>query len=120
AGVYVFDRRVLGAIRDVGYQDIKEALVRRIYERGDAAGSFATREACPRVACRRTYLAASAWALERALAGAGSAPPDCTVQGSALVHDAASVQPGARLVGPVLVAPFARVWSGATVVGPAV
>lgn len=117
-GIYVFDRRVLGVVPEVGYQDIKEGLVRRLRAAGEPILPYEDR-AGPRVGGTRSFLAANAWVLGKMLA-ADRAPDGFRADGPALIHASARVAAGVRLVGPVLLGPAACVLEGAVLVGPAV
>jgi mannose-1-phosphate guanylyltransferase len=118
SGVYVFARRVLEHLPEVGFLDIKETLIPRLYRHGEHVRTYRVPEACPRVVNTESYLALNQWLLER-LARVGHLPPGFRVSGDAVLHDSASVSPSARLIGPVLLGRNATVHARATVVGPA-
>lgn len=110
AGVYVFNRAAFEYVPATGYQDIKEGLLRRLYEVGAAVRVYEAEEWCPRVIDTRSYLAASHWAIRRL----------ARHRASAVVADPTShISDSAMLIGPVIVGPSAVIMEGASVVGPA-
>lgn len=116
AGIYVFERRVLGHIRETGYQDIKEVLIPRLHDLGEKVVTYAASPSL-RVTDAETYLQANDWALER-IARRGDPIVGYRRSGEALIHVSASVAGDGRLIGPVLVGPRTRVGPRATLVGP--
>jgi NDP-sugar pyrophosphorylase family protein len=125
-GVYVFSRAALEKIPALGYADIKETLIPRLYADGVPVLTFRSELMAPRVTGVDSYLAVNAWALTRWVRGAvgvgvarGAESIDgYESRGSALVHRTASVEKGAKLIGPVLVGPRTVIGRGATIVGP--
>lgn len=110
AGVYVFDRSAFEFVPTTGYQDIKEGLLRRLYEAGAAVRVYEAEEWCPRVLDTRSYLAASQWCIRRV----------ARQHSSAVVADAtAQISDSATLIGPAIVGPHAVIMDGASVIGPA-
>jgi NDP-sugar pyrophosphorylase family protein len=110
AGVYVFNRAAFEFVPSIGYQDIKEGLLRRLYEAGAAVRVYEADDWCPRVIDTRSYLAASQWAIRRV----------ARQHSSAVVADSTSqIADGAMLIGPVLIGPNAVIMDGASVIGPA-
>ena len=111
AGIYVFNRTAFEFVPTTGYQDIKEGLLRRLYEAAAVVRVYEADEWCPRVIDTRSYLAASQWAIRRV----------SRQRSSAVVADpSAHIADGAMLIGPVLVGPQAVIMDGASVIGPAV
>lgn len=110
AGIYIFNRDAFNHVPSTGYQDIKEGLLRRLYEAGATIRVHEATEWCPRVIDSRSYLAASQWAIRRL----------AQQRGSALLADpSARIADGAVLIGPVLIGANAVVSEGASVIGPA-
>jgi NDP-sugar pyrophosphorylase family protein len=120
-GIYVFDRRVLDYIPEVGFQDIKETLIPKLYKAGERIVTHAGLGICPRVLNAETYLALNHWMVEQV---ADNPSPlehwgAYVESGQLLAHPTAWVAPGARIIGPVLLGPSVKVATGATIVGPA-
>lgn len=116
-GVYVFSPDALAQIPAGGYQDIKEILIPRLHGRGDRVVVHPIFEPCPRVTGFDSYLAVSAWTLERLVVQ--PAPLHGYEQcGEAFIHHSARVAPSALLMGPLLIGADAQVGENATVVGP--
>jgi NDP-sugar pyrophosphorylase family protein len=119
-GIYVFDRRVLDFIPETGFQDVKEALIPKLYKAGERVVIHAGLGVCPRVLNAETYLALNNWMVEQV--ADNPAPLEhwgaYIETGQLLAHPTAWVAPGARIVGPVLLGPSVHVASGATIVGP--
>jgi NDP-sugar pyrophosphorylase family protein len=111
AGIYVFNRAAFEFVPSTGYQDIKEGLLRRLYEAGVAVRVQEAAEWCPRVIDARSYLAASQWATRRVARQRASA---------AVIDGTAHVSDRAMLLGPVIVGAHASIMEGASVIGPAV
>jgi NDP-sugar pyrophosphorylase family protein len=110
AGVYVFNRTAFDYVPKTGYQDIKEGLLRRLYEVGEPVRIYEAREWCPRVIDSRSYLAAAQWAIRRLT----------RQRGTAVLADAtARISDGAVLIGPVIIGANAVIMAGASVIGPA-
>jgi mannose-1-phosphate guanylyltransferase len=116
-GTYVIERSVLEEIPASGFQDIKEGLIPRMYERGRRVLIHSVLGVSPRVLNAETYLDVNEWMVERS-----SAHPDLLegylARGRSMVHPGAWIDGSARLVGPVVVGPGVRIRGGATVVGP--
>lgn len=117
-GIYVFERRVLEMISAVGYQDIKEGLVQRLYKSGDMVATYEVQGVAPRVIDYETYMAVNRWLVDRAVREHWYA--DYERRGDALVHPSARISPDALLVGPSLIGPGVVLERDAVVVGPAV
>lgn len=111
AGIYVFGRAAFDFVPTTGYQDIKEGLLRRMYEAGASVRVHEAEEWCPRVIDVRSYLAASQWAVRRLSRQRASA---------AVIDATAQISDGAMLLGPVVVGAGATIMDGASVIGPAV
>ena len=110
AGIYVFNRAVFDHVPEFGYQDIKEGLLRRLYEAGASVRVHQADEWCPRVIDSRSYLAASQWAIRRL----------SHERGSAVVADpTAHIADDAVLVGPVVIGANVVISEGASIIGPA-
>jgi NDP-sugar pyrophosphorylase family protein len=108
-GIYVFNRRALAHVPAVGFQDIKEGLLRQLSRAGEAIEIYRAAQCCPRVFDTRSYLHVGLWAIERAcLRGAGS-----------VIHPSSRVSAGALLIGPIVVGAGAELMGGVTIVGPA-
>jgi NDP-sugar pyrophosphorylase family protein len=116
-GIYIFDRRVFDLIPATGFQDIKEALIPRLYRSSERVVTHTSYGACPRVLNARTYLAVNHWMVER-ITRRPAPLEDHASRGEALVHHSAQVHPDAKLVGPVLIGPRVSIRAGATIVGP--
>lgn len=118
AGIYVMDRSVLESVADMGYQDIKEGLIPRLYGQGRHIAQYVVGgESLARVRCARTYLAANMWALQRFLSN-GCLPKGYAEVDGACVHESADVDRSVRFIGPVLVESGTVIESGAIIVGP--
>lgn len=110
AGVYVFNRSAFDYVPKTGYQDIKEGLLRRLYEVGEPVRVYEAREWCPRVIDSRSYLAAAQWAIRRLAHQRRSA---------VLADPTARISDSAVLIGPVIIGANAVIMAGASVIGPA-
>lgn len=115
-GIYVFERGVLELISRVGYQDIKEGLLERLYRAGAHVMTHEVLGVAPRVLDYGTYLAVNRWLIERAVRE--HALSGYERRGDALCHPTAQLSPEASVVGPVLVGAGAIVEGSAVVVGP--
>jgi len=116
-GVYVFGPRVADYISPVGYQDIKEGLLPRLYDAGEKVVVATVDGEVPRVMGPESYLAINAWAVERTVDEHRELDGYQRI-GDAYVHAAATIAPTARLVGPVIVGPDSTVGDAAVVIGP--
>lgn len=116
-GIYVFERRALGHVLPTGYQDIKEALVPRLYRLGEPVVIHRTRTPTPRVTGVDTYLAVNGWVLAQREATEPFLGGHRRT-GETAVHESATVEGSARLVGPVLIGPNTRIGRDVTIVGP--
>lgn len=117
AGVYVISRRALEYIAPDGYQDIKESLIPRLYEAGEALVAFEAARPTPRVTNAETCLAANEFVL-RETAENGPIPEEHVRRGQALIHERAQVDDSATLIGPVILGAGSQVERGAIIVGP--
>ncbi len=117
AGVYVFDRRALGYIPKMSYQDIKEILLPKLRRAGEAVVPYIADQPPVRVSGLDSYLAVNEYMVHEICRTPENVPGYRRVAES-LVHESAYLCPDARLIGPVLVGPRAHVASGATLVGP--
>lgn len=118
-GIYVFSRRALSFIPELGFYDIKEALIPKLHAAGELVKSFAC-ERHQRVANLETYVAANAWAVGELVAGDNAVPSDWVRHGTIVAHATALIDPDALCVGPLVIGPHAQIPAGATIVGPAV
>ncbi len=116
-GVYVFSRRVLKHVPPAGYQDIKEALIPRLYQCGESVLTYRTDAPAPRVTGVDSYLAVNEWAVAHSLERSDRLAGYRTL-GEAMVHPTASVESTARLVGPIVVGANSSIAQGVTIVGP--
>jgi NDP-sugar pyrophosphorylase family protein len=120
AGVYVLSKSVVPEVSATGYQDLKEVLVPKLYDRGHriavhpvACGSVS------RVLDAVSYLEANLKVALRMVSR--DTPWDGFVrEGDAWVHESAKVDPSARVLGAVVVGPEVRVEAEAMIVGPTV
>ncbi|MEE9293750.1 MAG: NDP-sugar synthase, partial [Phycisphaerae bacterium] len=62
-GIYIFSRRALDYIPVLGYQDIKETLIPRLYQCGESVLTYRTEFPAARVTSVDSYLAVNEWAL---------------------------------------------------------
>ena len=115
-GIYVFDRAALEFIPRVGYQDIKEGLLERLYRAGAPVATHEVLGVAPRVIDYASYMAVNRWLIEKSVRE--RLLSTLQVSGDVLHHATASISPDARLIGPVLVGPGARVERDAVVIGP--
>jgi mannose-1-phosphate guanylyltransferase len=118
-GIYVFDRRVLESIPELGFQDIKESLLERLYRAGERVGTFVVSGVAPRVISYESFVAVNAWVLSRMVNGEHT-PQGHHPVGEGLRHHSALVDTRATIVGPVLIGPEARVKADAVLVGPTI
>lgn len=115
-GLYIFSRRAFDAVPDTGYQDIKEALIPRLYAAGELVTTTEADGTCPRVLDAHSYLGVNHWMIARLAAQRSSLPrPGCE---QAILHPSARISRSALLIGPVLVDAGAEIQAGATIVGP--
>jgi NDP-sugar pyrophosphorylase family protein len=117
SGIYVFTRRALDQVPTVGFCDIKETLIPRLYGAGERIVAFEAPAAIPRVLDVSTYMTVNEWMVEH-LVRNGDQLNGYVSSGNRLVHRTAFIADDAAIVGPVLVGPDARILSGAVVVGP--
>ncbi len=115
-GIYVFERRVLERVPGVGFQDIKQGLLERLYAAGERVHVHEMQGVSPRVLDYASYAGVSGWLI----ATAAKRPEfrDYLPWGEGLRHPSAEVHPSARAIGPALVGPHARVGAEAVLVGP--
>ncbi len=117
-GIYVLSRHVVKQIPAAGYQDIKEVLLPRLYERGEPASAYAVPcGQAPRVTSAASYLAVNMRAVERITQEAASVAGFVRVK-EAWVHKSARVDPTARLVGPVLIGAGSSIGPRAMIIAP--
>ncbi len=116
-GIYVVERRALGQIQAIGYQDMKEVLIPRLYGNGERVIMYQADGYCPRVTDAPSYLSVNEWRL-RQIAGEIGLSERYMRRGESWIHESASVADSVRLVGPVLVGPSTTIASSAIVVGP--
>jgi NDP-sugar pyrophosphorylase family protein len=118
SGIYVFDRAAFEHVPPVGFFDIKEHLIPRLYAAGTAVVPYESDAPTPRVLDASTYMSVNEWMVEH-LIDRGQEHGGYARRGRSLVHREAFIAADAALEGAVLVAPGARVLSGAVVIGPA-
>ena len=117
-GMYIMDRSALESVPDMGYQDIKEALIPNLYKQGQHIAKYIVpEESIVRVRCSETYLAANMWALQKFLSN-GCLPKNYTKLNGACVHEYVEVDRSVRFVGPVLVESGTIIEPDALIVGP--
>jgi NDP-sugar pyrophosphorylase family protein len=117
-GIYVFARSAWEQVPPVGYQDIKEKLIPRLFDLGRAVVLHAvSASAAPRVTGVASYLAVNRWAVRR-LAARLTPPERYARVGEAAIHQSAQLDPAVKLVGPVLVGPECVVRRGVIITGP--
>ncbi len=119
AGVYVIERRVLDAIGDRGYQDIKEEMIPALRRRGEAVLPYIIHDRVFRVTGLLGYLMAHEFIVRQLVAGE-MIGRDFERFGGSLVHKTADISSTARLIGPCVVGPRARLEAGVVLVGPTV
>jgi NDP-sugar pyrophosphorylase family protein len=68
AGLYVFDRRAFEFIPAQGFQDIKEALIPRLYEAAEVVQMHIVPGVSVRIHDEESYLRANEWQVQRAAA----------------------------------------------------
>ncbi len=117
AGVYVFDRRALGYIPKMSYQDIKEILLPKLRQSGEAVVPYITGRPPVRVSGLDSYLAVNEYMVHE-ICRTREAVPGYRRMGESLVHESAHVCPDARLIGPNLIGPRTHIASEVTLVGP--
>ena len=115
-GIYVFERHVLDGVPVLGFQDIKQGLLERLYAAGERVHVHEMRGLSPRILDYASYAAVSGWLI----ASAARRPDfrDYIPIGDGLRHPTATVDASARLIGPVIIGPGAAVGAGAVLVGP--
>jgi NDP-sugar pyrophosphorylase family protein len=120
AGIYVFERRILGLISAVGYQDIKEHLIPALRNRQERVLAHVAQSVSPRVINAETYLAVNYWMLEQIPTRFSLLPwePPTGNGGSIMAHPSAAIDPAATIVGPTLIGPGVTIGPGALIVGP--
>jgi len=117
-GIYVFSPEAIEQVPATGYQDIKEALIPRLYQRGQRIVPFVVRgSAAPRVVNAASYLAVSKWAV-RQIAEADEDLDGYVRQGEALVHRSAGLHASVQVIGPVMIGPRSTVAEGSMLIGP--
>ncbi len=123
AGIYVLSRDALGRVPALGYQDIKEVFIPRLYGAREWVVAYPAEATSPRLRGLGSYLALQGWLMSRMAESSDPSRPTpggyrwC---GPALVHETARVAGSARLVGPVMVGPGTQIEEQAIVVGPSV
>ncbi len=118
-GIYVFQKAILQHVEEVGYRDIKEGLIPKLYSHGKEVLPALTEGGCYRVSSPSTYMMANAMAVRHLHASNPSPSGYLRIQ-DALVHATSRVPESARLVGPVLVGPGSVIGEKSTIVGPTV
>ena len=114
AGLYVFDRRAFEFIPAQGFQDIKEALIPRLYEAGEVVQMHVVPGVSVRIRDEESYLLANEWLVQRAAAwhpGSAGLDPGVHTRPSRCGADV-------RIIGPVVFGPGVKVMARATIVGP--
>ncbi|MBX3395200.1 MAG: NDP-sugar synthase [Phycisphaerae bacterium] len=116
-GVYICSRRALRFISTTGYQDIKEMLLPRLHDAGEAIAVHTVDSIAPRVSGAATSFGATAFVLSMML----ESPNEISCyerRSDALVHDTARIGDGVHMLGPVLIGADTVVEDGAMIVGP--
>ncbi len=116
-GVYIFERDVLESVPALGFQDIKQGLLERLYSLGVKVVVREVPGVSPRILDFATYASVNSWVISTA-SDRGEPFGAWRRLGEALVHPTARVHPRARLIGPMLIGPDAQVDEGAVLVGP--
>jgi mannose-1-phosphate guanylyltransferase len=118
-GIYVFAGRALEGVPTIGFQDIKESLLPRLYREGAPVVAFREQRVSPRVRGLASYFDAQAWMLQR-LAARELSVEGYEYRSSTCLHRSAWVAPRARIIGSVMIGPGSRVEDDAVVIGPTV
>ncbi len=117
-GVYVVSRTALEHVSATGYQDIKQALIPRLYERGGRVLPYVVKPGeSRRVTGPASYLSVTAWVVD-GLTRAGKPPEGYMSVGDGWAHASSRLHPSVRVVGPVLIGPGCTIERGVTLVGP--
>ena len=121
-GIYVFERRALASVPSLGYQDIKEMLLRRLHLAGEQVRIHAADSWCSRVIDARTYLNVNHAVIDRVCAGQASAREGAELPGangaSVIAHPTSRIEPGALVIGPLVLGAHSVLRSDSVVIGP--
>jgi len=119
-GIYVFSREIINYIPTVGYQDIKEVLIPRLYTQKIPVRVHMI-EHCQSRQVRGvvSYLAANKWFIARQMRQ-NILSEGYTIQSRAAIHHSARVHASARVIGPVVIGANCRIDRDAVIVGPTV
>ena len=118
-GVYVFEARTLAAVPPIGYQDIKEMLLPRLYQQNESVLTYLAHRPSPRLLGLDAYFAVQGWLLQK-MGCEVMVPPGYIRTNGTYRHDTASLSEETESIGPVLVGPGSRVARGTTLIGPVV
>ncbi len=116
-GIYVFSRRAIEHVGEMGYQDIKETLIPNLYKQGEMVQIYRTDEPPLRITGADTYLAVNDVALVGQV-GLGTFSDDYRPHDDCVIHKTAQVDASATLIGPILIGAESMIDAGATIVGP--
>ena len=120
AGVYVLSRAAISEIGGTGYQDLKEVLIPKLYERGcRIAVHEVGRGLVSRVLDATSYLEANLEEVLRMVAS-DNLWDGFVRKGDAWVHESARLDASAHIRGAVVIGPEVRVEAEAMVFGPTV
>ena len=119
AGVYVFEARTLAAVPAVGFQDIKEMLLPRLYQQQESVLTYVAARPSPRLLGLDAYFAVQAWLLQRMCADL-QVPPGYIRMNGTFRHETANLAADTEIIGPVMLGPGTHVARGATLIGPVV
>jgi NDP-sugar pyrophosphorylase family protein len=123
-GIYVFERRALASVPNLGYQDIKEMLLRRLHLAGEQIRIHAAESWCYRVIDARSYLNVNLSVVDRACAGQAAAEDRTTglpssPGASIIAHSTSRIEPGALVIGPLVLGAHSVLRADSVVIGPA-
>lgn len=116
-GIYVFSRQAIEQIAPMGYQDIKETLIPKLYVQGEMVQIYRTDVPPLRVTGADSYLAVNDVALVGQLAR-NEFSDIYRRQDECMIHKTARVDESATLIGPILIGADSVVEPGTTIVGP--
>jgi mannose-1-phosphate guanylyltransferase len=118
-GIYVFERRILGLISPVGYQDIKEHLIPALRNKQERVLAHVAESVSPRVINAETYLAVNYWMMEQIPTHFSPLPWEpLPGNGRIIAHPSATIDADATIVGTALIGPEVTVGPGVLIVGP--
>jgi len=118
AGIYVFAPRAIEYIKPYGYEDIKEKLLRRLYEAGEKVILQPIDGPTWRITGPESYLEVSGRALEMLTTGQMRPERYISRDGQVWVHPSSQVAETACIIGPVMIGPRCVIDAEAVLVGP--